>query len=126
MSIRFDLTDAVAKKKLANLPKNMLDWSEEVLLKQAELMKGIWQVSAAVDTGAYRDSIRIERGGIGQNWRQVRVRAGGYVINPKTGRLVDYAGHLERRYHFGEAAFQQVRYQIVEMIKTQVVEKANE
>lgn len=126
MSLHFDLTDAVAKKKLANLPENMLEWSEEVLIKQAELMKALWQVTAAVDTGAYRDSIRIERGGQGQRWRTIKVRAGGYVVNPKTGRFVDYAGHLERRYHFGEAAFQQVRYQIADMIKARIVDKANE
>jgi hypothetical protein len=103
----------------------MLKYAEEAVLKQAELMKGIWQVTAAVDTGAYRDSIRIERVS-GENNRIIRVRAGGYVINTKTGRIVDYAGHLENRYHFGEAAFQQVRYQIADIIKANVEANVNE
>lgn len=124
--ISYDLNDPAVKQKLANLPEKMLEWAFEVLMKQAELMKGIWQVIAAVDTGSYRDSVRIERGGEGLHWRQVRVRAGGYVVNPKTGRLVDYAQHLEARYHFGQAAFQQVRYVIADMIKAEVVQKASE
>ena len=34
---------------------------------------------------------------------QMGFRAGGYVVNPKTGRLVDYAGHQE--YGTSRAAF---------------------
>lgn len=50
-----------------------------------------------VDTGSLRRSIRKERGkgaggGLYSEWR---VRAGGYVRNPKTGRLVDYASYVE-------------------------------
>jgi len=126
MSIKYDLADTYVKEKLANLPEKMLEWAFEVLMKQAELMKGLAQVYVPVDTGSLRDSIRVERGGESLNWRQVRVRAGGYVTNPKTGRLVDYARIIEVRYPYMRPAFEEVEPTIAEMIKAQVVEKASE
>jgi HK97 gp10 family phage protein len=47
-----------------------------------------------VDTGSLRKSIRVETtrsGGV----ETVGVAAGGYIINPKTGRRVDYASFVE-------------------------------
>jgi hypothetical protein len=124
--IRYDLSDPNIKQKLATLPEKMLEWAFEVLMKQAELMKGYAQVYVPVDTGSLRDSIRIERGGEGLHWREVRVRAGGYVTNPRTGRLVNYALHVELRSPYMRPAFEAVRPTITEMIQAEVVEKANE
>jgi len=124
MSIKYDLSDSYLKEKLANLPEKMLEWAFEVLMKQAELMKGLAQVYVPVDTGSLRDSIRVERGGESLNWRQVRVRAGGYITNPKTGRLVNYAAVVEAKYPFMHPAFEEVKPTIAEMIKVAVVEKA--
>jgi HK97 gp10 family phage protein len=107
----------------------MLEHAFEALLKQAELIKGLAQVYVPVETGSLRDSIRIERGGVGKGWRQVRVRAGGYVANPKTGRLVDYAKYQEfgTKYItarlFMTQAYQEVKPTIGEMIKAEVVQK---
>ncbi len=103
----------------------MLEYAFEVLLAQAELMKGIAQVYVPMDTGSLRDSIRVERGGESKNWRRVRVRAGGYVTNPKTGRLVDYAAIVEQRYGFMRAAWIEVEPTIADMIKANVVAKCN-
>lgn len=116
-----DFEKGTLKIALAELPEKMLDAAYEELDQQAELMKGIWQVIAPVDTGSYRDSVRKERGGIGKGWRVVRVRAGGYVTNPRTGRLVDYAVYLERKYHCGERAWQQVCGNIEALIRRAVV-----
>lgn len=110
------------KTDLAELPEQILDYAEEVLLDRAQMMKGIAQVLVRVDTGSLRDSIRVERGGAGKNWRVVRVRAGGYVTNPKTKRLVDYAVIVERKYPFMRPAWDSVKGPIAEMIKAKIVE----
>lgn len=122
MSIRFDLASGVVKEDIARLPQQMLDFAFEVLLTQAELIKGLWQINIRVDTGSARDSIRIERGGEGEAWRRVRVRGGGYITNYKTGRLVDYMGILEAKYGAGRLAFEEVKPTIAEMVKARVVE----
>jgi hypothetical protein len=89
-------------------------------------MKGLAQVYVPVDTGSLRDSIRIERGGETLSWRQVRVRAGGYIVNPKQpGHTVNYALFVEQRFPYMRPAFEEVKATIAEMIKAQVVEKVN-
>ena len=123
MSIQLDLSDTYVKEKLATLPEKMLDYAFEVLMQQAELMKGLAQVAVPVDTGSLRDSIRVERGGEGLHWRQVRVRAGGYVVNPKSGRLVDYAVFVEARQPFMRPAYDEVCPTIAGMIQSRVVER---
>jgi hypothetical protein len=129
MSFTYDMYDPTVKEKIAELPEKMLDYAFEVLLKQAELMKGLAQVYAPVETGSLRDSIRIERGGVGKGWRQVKIRAGGYVTNPKTGKLVNYARYMEEgtRYVAGffymQQAYEEVKPTIADMIQATVVEK---
>jgi hypothetical protein len=131
LSITLDLDDPNIKEKLAVLPEKMLDFAFEVLLEQAHLIVGLAQVYVPVDTGSLRDSIRVERGGEGLRWREVRVRAGSYVTNPETGKLVDYARYQEEgtRYIYGSfylaRAVEEVKPTIVEMIKANVVEKVN-
>lgn len=88
------------KTDLIDIPEKLLDGVFEALMQGAYLVKGLAQVYVRVDTGSLRDSIRVERGGQGMKWRRVRVRAGGYVTNPITGRRVDYAGHVEAKYPY--------------------------
>jgi hypothetical protein len=121
--IKMDLTDTLVKEKLANLPENMLNYALEVIMEQAHLIAGLWQININVDTGSARDSIRVERGGEGLHWRQVRVRGGGYITNPKTGRLVDYMAIIEEKYGAGQAAFATVEPTIAGMIEARVVQK---
>jgi hypothetical protein len=129
LSIQLDISDPAIKAKLAELPEKMLNYAFEVMMKQAELIKGLAQIYVPVDTGSLRDSIRIERGGEGKAWRQVKVRAGGYVTNPETGRIVDYAKFQEfgTRYVYGyfylTRAVEEVQPTIAAMIKAGVVEK---
>ena len=54
------------------------------------------------------------------------MRGGGYVVNPKTGRLVDYMAIIEAKYGAGKMAFDEVKGTIAEMIQSNVVEKINE
>jgi len=123
MSFQLDINKGTVKEDIARLPEKMLEFAFEVLLTQAELIKGLWQIKIRVDTGSARDSIRIERGGEGEMWRRVRVRGGGYIVNPKSGRLVDYMGILEAKYGAGREAFEEVKATIAEMIKSRVVER---
>lgn len=125
MSLRFDLSKGTVKKDLARLPEKILEYAFEVLMEQARLMKGYAQVYVPVDTGSLRDSIRLERGDEGERWRRIRVRAGGYKTNPKTGKLVDYAGYVERKQPYMWPAWKQVRDTIADMIKARVVENVN-
>lgn len=49
-----------------------------------------------VDTGALRQSIRLQtRAKTAGNIHSIGVSAGGYITNPKTGKKVNYAGHVE-------------------------------
>jgi len=123
VSIRFDL--GRAKTDLADLPEKMLDWAFEVLMSRAELMKDLAQVYVPVDTGTLRDTIRIERGGESKDWRRVRVRAGGYLINPRSKRICDYAVVVEQRFPFMRPAWEEVKADIEEMIKAKIVESVN-
>lgn len=131
LSIKMDLHDPLVKEKLARLPENMLEWAMDVLKRQAQLIRALAQLYVPVDTGSLRDSIRVERGGSGLMWRQISVRAGGYVVNPDTGRLVDYAKfvHDGTRFMMGtffiRQAVEEVRPQIREMIKARILEEAN-
>lgn len=130
MSLVFDISDPSVKTKLAELPEKMLDYAYEVIMNQAHLIVALAQVYAPVETGSLRDSIRVERGGIGKNWRQVKIRAGGYVVNPLTGRTVDYAKHQEfgTRYISGQfyltRAVEEVKPTITTMIKANILDKA--
>lgn len=116
MTIHLTLTDPNVKIKLAELPTKMMEHALEVLLDQAHVMAGLAQVYCPVDTGSLRDSIRVEHAG-----NQVRVRAGGYITNPKTGRLVDYANIQEQRTQFMQMAFEEVKPTIKTMLETHVV-----
>lgn len=123
MSITLDLADPNIKTRLAELPEKMVEYAFEALLKQAQLMRDLAQVYCPVDTGSLRDSIRVERGGEGKGWREVRVRAGGYITNPRTGRKVDYAIYQEAARGFMAAAYEDVKPTIELMIQNAVVEK---
>ena len=105
------------KQDIAEIPEKLLEGAEEAILQIAELVKGIAQVHIRVETGACRDSGRIERGGRGKFRCEVKVRFGGYVVNPKTGRLVDYAAILEQRYPYLKPAVQEVRPEMEDIIR---------
>lgn len=79
------------KITLAQIDDQLEPVLEQNLLEAAYYMKGWAQALAAYDTGSMRRSIHVEH----PKPLWVRVRAGGYVTNPKTGQLVDYARYVE-------------------------------
>ena len=117
MGVELYFCNPALKADLADLPEKLLDAAFEYLLESAQLIKGLAQVRVRVDTGSLRDSIRVERGGKGKHWRRVRVRAGGYITNPDTGRLVDYAGYVESKYPYLRPAVDEVMPQIREGLR---------
>lgn len=121
--IQYNNVEAL-KQDLADLPEKMVEWAEEVLLDRAYLILGLAQVNVRVDTGSLRDSGRIERGGRGKRWRRVRVRFGGYVTNPRTGKLVNYAAIVEGKYPYLRPAYESVKDDIAFLIARKVVENA--
>jgi len=114
--IKLDLYSTTIKQDIASIPEKLLEGAEQAILEAAYLVLGIAQVRVRVETGALRDSGRIERGGKGMHWRIIRVRFGGYKINPKTGKLVDYAWIVEIRYPFLGPAAKEVYPQIRDII----------
>jgi len=78
--------------KLSRLDEKLKRALEEALEEIAEKIRDDAKSFAPVDTGSLRKSIRVEREGE----LQFSVVAGdGGVINPRTGREVDYAGYVE-------------------------------
>jgi len=116
-TIRLDFSSGTVKRDVAAIPNKLLEGAEEAIMDVAHLMAGLAKVHVRVDTGSLRDSIRVERGGRTMYWRQVRVRAGGYVTNPRTGRLVDYAAIVEAKYPYMKRAWQEVRLQAEAIIR---------
>ena len=115
-NLQVDMNSYTVKQDVAAIPNKLLEGAEEAILQVAYLMKGLWQIHIRVDTGSARDSIRVERGGLGMHWREVRVRGGGYVVNPKTGRLVDYMGIIELKYGAGRQAWNEVQPEALAII----------
>lgn len=123
MSIHLDFEKGTIKQDLAQLPEKMMEAAWEEIVQAVTLMKGLAQGNVRVDTGSLRDSIRVERGGEGKLWRQIKLRAGGYIVNPKTGKLVNYAAVVEAKYPYMRPAWQEVEPTIKELIKRAVLEK---
>lgn len=115
--IQLDLSKGTIKRDITEIPNKLLEGAFEAINEAADLMVGFAQVYVLVDTGSLRDSIRKERGGQGKHWRVVRVRAGGYITNPKTKKIVDYAVHVERRKPYMKPAWENVRPQVEEIIR---------
>lgn len=126
MSIQLDFGKGTVKEDVAAIPNKMLEGAEEAILEVAHLMAGLAQVHVRVDTGSLRDSIRVERGGKTMHWRQVKVRAGGYVTNPRTGKIVNYAAVVEVKYPYMKPAWEQVRPQVEEIIRRVCLEHIKE
>ena len=119
--LRFDWGRGALEQDIAQLPEKIYATALEVIRDRAELMRDLWKINARVDTGSYRDSIRMQWQGTGR--RICVVRAGGYIVNPKTGRLVDYAAILEAKYHTGQQAYDAAFAEIEMMIESRVAQE---
>ena len=84
------------KRNFNALTEGMNPAAARVLKEVAEEVKTEAKDLVPVDTGALRDSIRlIVTAKPAGNITRVGVRAGGYEVNPKTGKLVNYAVYVE-------------------------------
>ena len=78
------------------IPNGISAAATEALKETALEAKAIAKTLVAVDTGSLQKSIRLER--LARQRGKIYytgIRAGGYIINPKTGRFVDYARFQE-------------------------------
>lgn len=121
MSATIDLTvdweRGTITQALAELPEKMEKAGMEALNDGADFMIIMAKTYVRVDTGTLQKSIRKQR----TRDNVVSVRAGGYFVNPKTGRLCDYAHWVEMRYPYMRPAFETVRSFIIQQIKDRVL-----
>ncbi len=81
---------------IAKLPQAIQQKAQAVFYKLAEGVRDEAKRLVRVKTGSLQSSIRIENISLPAGVIQaLRVRAGGYVTNPLTGKLVDYAAPQE-------------------------------
>lgn len=123
MSIHLNFEDARIRTQMAEISDKIFEAAWEEISQVMTLMKGFAQVYVPVDTGSLRDSIRIERGGQGKGWRVIGIRAGGYIVNPKTGKLVDYAYFVEQKQSYICRAWHVVCPNIMDLIQRGVLTK---
>ena len=111
------------KVDIAQIRTAIEETLEEILNQVCDLIVGYAQINVLVDTGSLRDSIRKERGGEGLGWKLFRVRAGGYMVNPRTGKLVDYASYVESHTPFLQPAVDMVQPEIYSMLVGKLADK---
>lgn len=115
-----------ATADLSVLPDKLLEAAIEGALEIAYLILGSAQIHVRVKTGSLRDSGRIERGGKTKHFAVIRVRFGGYILNPETGKLVDYAAIVEQRYPYLRPAVLEYRGQMADIIRRFCLEAMKE
>lgn len=129
-TVKVDLTNKIMNgtlsKTLEEMPVRMARWTDEVLNQIADLMVGYAKVYVRVDTGSLRDSIRKERPRGPPPKRTIRVRSGGFIVNPKTGRLVDYAVIVEAKFPYMRPAWETVQPEAQMMIQGGFLEMLEE
>lgn len=80
--------------KLEKLAEAFPEAAEEGVNQVAQLMCDVAKDLVPVDTGALQRSLRVEKRTEAEKFTAI-VAAGGVTVNPKTGRLVDYAHFVE-------------------------------
>ena len=111
--------------KLSNLEEKLTNALAEALEEIAEKIRDDAKGFVPVDTGALRKSIRVEKKG---SLEVSIIAGGGGVINPRTGREVDYAGYVEfgtsraSPQPFMQPALEKNRDEILRVVKEKVLE----
>lgn len=117
--IKLDFNKGTVKQDVAQLPEKIYVATLDVLKERTDLMVWIAKSLAPKDTWALMKSIRSQW--IGKGRRVCIVRAGGYEINPKTKKLVDYAAIVEMRQPYMRPAWEEAKQGIEDMIESRVV-----
>ena len=111
--------------KLSNLDVKLSNALAEALEEIAEKIRDDAKGFVPVDTGALRKSIRIEKKG---KLKVSIIAGGGGIINPRSGREVDYAGYVEfgtRRASpqpYMQPALEKNKDEILRIVKRKVLE----
>lgn len=96
IELEWEGEDKLRRYLTSVLPEAFEESVTAALLKSAEEGRDRAKQLVPVDTGALRDSIRVERfARPAGNILYTGIAAGGYKKNRKTGRLVDYAIYVE-------------------------------
>lgn len=100
MSLRFEVEwdglDGLRTYLARTIPQALKEAALEALDRAAEDARDRAKQLVPIDTGSLRRSIRkVRYARPAGNILYTGVRAGGYVRNPRTGRLVDYASFVE-------------------------------
>ena len=100
MSLRFSINweglEEYRRHLATAIPDAFEESAVEALDKGADDARDRAKQLVPVDTGSLQKSIRKERQARpAGNILYTGIRAGGYVVNPKTKRLVDYASYVE-------------------------------
>jgi len=120
IDLTIDWKNGTIKQALARLPDEMNRKAMEALDEGADFMKMMARLLVLVDTGTLRKTIRKEKGA----GNIVRVRAGGYFINPKTGKICNYAHWVEMKYPYMRPAYRMTKPYIERLIRQKVVQRA--
>jgi hypothetical protein len=99
------------EEDIATFKKRLLTDPLVILLERANNIVTYAQSIVRVDTGTLRSDIRTEIKQTGEIIT-VAVKAGGTQVNPKTGRVCDYAQIIEQKYPFIAPAVEAYREQI--------------
>lgn len=122
INLTWNWKSGVLKQQLARLPNDFDAAAKEALEEAGDFMKMVAKALVLVDTGTLRKTIRKERGA--EN--TLTVRAGGYFINPKTGKICDYATYVEIRSPFMQPAYDMTKPFLKQKIREKVLEQARQ
>ena len=111
--VKFDMSEALAEA--------MKDATLEVVDECAEYMVHIAKILVRKKTGTLEKTIRKERSG-----DVIKVRAGGFFINPLTHKLCDYALIVELKYPYMAPAWRIASMGIDQKIKDRAIMKVRE
>jgi len=88
------------EQQIAELKDLLTDAPITILINRGLQIVDLARSYVRVDTGALRSDIRMEIRRQGAGGASVSIAAGGTQINPKTGKIVDYAQAIETKYPF--------------------------
>jgi len=118
IDLTVDWEKGTIEQKLARLPEAAKEAAMQAIDEGADFIVVMAKTQVLVDTGTLQKSIRKQK----TRDNVVSVRAGGYYVNPKTGRTCDYAHWVELYYPYMRPAINMARGYILNLIKQNVVE----
>jgi hypothetical protein len=126
MSLKIEGSPETVAYELGKLHLRMLDVGGEALNQICEEMVYMAKVLCPKATGSLALSIRKEVKQTSSNRVAFSVKAGGNIINPKTGREVNYAVIVEMKQPFMSPAYAMACDVAVERIQSAVMERCKQ